>query len=138
MTSIRNNLVLFVLTQLFAITSFSQSTGIFAADTSFSTNSTYQKEVKNYPFITIAQPTTNNISAEIDIVYAEYGDRQMHLDLYFPTLQQKKTLPVVVLIHGGGWSSGNKKMQAPLASLLASKGFICDAVEYWLLIEALF
>ena len=138
MTSMRNNLVLFVLTQLFAITSFSQTTGLFPIDSSFTTNSAYQKEVKNYPFITIAQPTTNNISAEIDIVYAEYGDRKMHLDLYFPTLQQEKTLPVVGLIHGGGWSSGNKTMEAPMASFLASKGFICAAVEYRLSTEALF
>jgi pectinesterase len=135
----RNNLVLFVLAQLFAIASFSQSTGIFVADTSFTTNSAYQKEVKNYPFITIAPPeTTNNISSEIDIVYAEYGDRQMHLDLYFPTPKQEKTLPVVVLIHGGGWSSGNKKMQAPMATFLASEGFVCAAVEYRLSPEALY
>jgi acetyl esterase/lipase len=40
------------------------------------------------------------------------------------------------MIHGGGWRSGNKSMQVPMAQRIASKGFVTAAVEYQLSLEA--
>jgi len=131
--------VLFFFTQLVAIYCFSQPTTNFPTDTSFTTNSAYRKEVKNYPFITIAQPIrAENCSTEKDIEYAQYDGRAMHLDLIYPTLKEGKLRPAVVLIHGGGWSSGNKTMDAPMATFLATKGFVCAMVEHRLSPEALY
>jgi len=122
-----------------AIVCFSQTENSFPTDTSFATYSTYQKEVKNYPFITIAQSITDETVIRYkDVEYARYGDRIMHIDLYLPSPAPEEKRPAVLLIHGGGWRSGNKSMEAPMASFLASKGFICAAVEYRLSTEALY
>ncbi len=40
------------------------------------------------------------------------------------------------MIHGGGWRSGFKEMEKPMALFLASKGFIAVTVEYRLSGEA--
>lgn len=124
---------------LFLPNCFSQIASSFPVDTSFSTSSAYQKEVKNFPFISIAQPCCPEaITIKKEIEYTSYGDRILHIDLYLPAQYQNKKHPSVLLIHGGGWQSGNKSMQSPLASFLSSKGFVCASAEYRLSPEATF
>jgi acetyl esterase/lipase len=135
----RFNFILIILMVNSAIACFSQTENSFPTDTSFATYSTYQKEVKNYPFITIAQSITDETVIRYkDVEYARYGDRTMHIDLYLPSPTPKGKRPAVLLIHGGGWRSGNKAMEAPMATFLASKGFICATVEYRLSTETLY
>ena len=40
------------------------------------------------------------------------------------------------MIHGGGWASGTKDHQVPMAQQLAAKGYVAAAVEYRLSPEA--
>jgi acetyl esterase/lipase len=106
-------------------------------DTFFTVDATYRKEVKNYPFIKPAKaelPST--ITLKKDVVYAEFGDRKLHLDLFQPQNKRTNKLPAVILVHGGGWKSGNKNMQAPLSIYLAERGYVCATVEYRLSTEA--
>lgn len=49
-----------------------------------------------------------NVKPQLDLVYGKAGDVDLKLDLYLPKTEAKKPLPVVVWIHGGGWSGGNK------------------------------
>jgi acetyl esterase/lipase len=70
-----------------------------------------------------------------NLVFSEIKGRRLHLDLFSPS-GNKHILPLVVLIHGGGWSSGNKDMEHYTASSLCKKGYITAAVEYRLSPEA--
>jgi acetyl esterase/lipase len=108
----------------------------FPVDTSFTLRSAYKKEIKYRPYIKPVYPAIpKSIEAFKDIVYVSYGERELHIDIY----REKdggNNKPAVVFIHGGGWSSGNKTMEAPLAIYLAQKGYLTATVEYRLSPEA--
>jgi acetyl esterase/lipase len=70
-----------------------------------------------------------------DIVYARYGAREMHVDLYLPK-QSAGLRPAVVYIHGGGWRGGNKRAFSRHAAHMATLGFAGAAIEYRLSGEA--
>jgi len=116
-----------------ALQVYSQSTATL--DTSYTIHSAYKKYKKNYPNIEIVKPQHfDNINEERDLVYKELGDRKLHLDAY---INSDKTLkPAVILIHGGGWKSGNKSLMEPLAQHIAAQGYACFTVEYRLSLEA--
>jgi acetyl esterase/lipase len=99
-------------------------------DTSFTSYNAAQKVSKLFPSAKLVQPYFNQNLLKIkDIIYTSYGGRNMHLDLYSP-VKKEKLYPAVLLIHGGGWRSGNKEMEIPMAQFLASNGFIAATLEY--------
>jgi pectinesterase len=61
----------------------------------------------------------------------------MHLDIYSPK-KKNNLFPAIILIHGGGWRTGNRQMETPMAQFLASHGYVAATVEYRLSPEALF
>jgi acetyl esterase/lipase len=102
-------------------------------DTTYTSKSVYNKEIKNYPFISIAQRKHHaNVLEKKEIVYSKINDRELHLDAYYTS--QKK--PAIVILHGGGWKSGNKSQMETFAQEMASKGFSCLTIEYRLSQEA--
>jgi acetyl esterase/lipase len=126
--SMKNFLFLFL---LLTVTAFVRA----QADTSYTTESTFKKDVKKFPFIKIAKRLPNaDISLANDIAYTQTGKRELHLDAYFK--RSGKARPAVVLIHGGGWKSGNKSQMHLLAQEIAVKGYACFPVEYRLSAEA--
>ena len=62
------------------------------------------------------------------------GDKggRNRLDLILPTAHKKgDRRPVLLQVHGGGWIIGDKREQAkPLMTHLASRGWICVAINY--------
>ncbi len=38
--------------------------------------------------------------------------------------------PAVLLLHGGGWENGNRRVMKPFASVLTRLGFACFSVDY--------
>jgi len=70
-----------------------------------------------------------------DIVYAKYGSRQVMLDLYLPKKAPSGKMPCIMVIHGGGWRSGNKARFARFASAFAQKGFAAACIGYRLIPE---
>lgn len=59
--------------------------------------------------------------------------KQTSLDLYLPDAPTKKALPVFILIHGGGWSIGDKDNRTfiqPKANWLLSQGFVVASINY--------
>lgn len=110
---------------------------VVARDTSFTIYSAFEKVKKDFPFARIAEPILPKGVIVIEsIVYAHYGKRKLHLDIFAPEQKDRKPRPAVLLIHGGGWASGEKSQQAPLAQQLASRGYIAATVEYRLSPEA--
>ncbi len=65
-----------------------------------------------------------------DIVYATYGDRKVMLDLYLPKSPPAGKMPCIMVVHGGGWRSGNKNTFARFASTFAEKGFAAACIAY--------
>ena len=69
-----------------------------------------------------------------DVVYGETeGGRPLKLDLYRPD-QPNGT--AVILVHGGGWSRGDRAMLVEHARQLARDGFVALSIEYRLTPEA--
>jgi len=111
-------------------------------DTSFNPYQAWIKIKKEFPEAKIVTPQLpEGVIAENNVVYTTlsetpYGKRELHLDLFRPEKAGK--YPVLLLIHGGGWRSGNKTMQVPMAQQIAAKGYVTASVEYRLSPEALY
>jgi len=64
------------------------------------------------------------------IAYVEGGGERHQLDVYTPR-EKVEQAPVLLQIHGGGWTIGNKKEQAlALMNHLSERGWICVANNY--------
>ena len=59
------------------------------------------------------------------------------IDAFTPKQSSAKRV-AVIMIHGGGWRSGNRMQHWPLAESLAHLGYVCFTPEYRLSTEALF
>jgi acetyl esterase/lipase len=106
-------------------------------DTSFSVYSTYVKTKKKYPSISIAEvKTPKNVGVKNNVVYRRIGDRALSLDVFYPKRKSKRGYPAVLMIHGGGWRSGDRTHNTPTAKPLAENGFVAVSAEYRLSTEA--
>lgn len=106
-------------------------------DTSFNTKSTAIKVLKDFPFARIVKSDVpQSIFANYNVVYAEHLKRKLRMDIFFPQKKSKNKLPLVLIIHGGGWRSGDKSMEWPTAIQLAQNGYVAATVEYRLSGEA--
>lgn len=81
------------------------------------------------------RPNYPNVNVQRDLVYQQIDGRSLKLDLYSPE-NISRPLPVVVWIHGGGWSSGRKEQRSPI-NLMAA-GYIVASINYRLSEEAPF
>jgi pectinesterase len=108
-------------------------------DTSFTVNNTATKVLKQYPHakVVVARIPVG-VAALENVIYAKDGVRELHLDLFAPVKKSTKGYPGVILIHGGGWRSGYRQMEWPMAQRLAAKGYVTATVEYRLSTEALY
>lgn len=79
----------------------------------------------------------DGVEVKADVVYASYGPRDLHVDLYLPKAG-KGPFPGVVYIYGGGWSKGNKTAFQRQAAYMATKGFVGACIEYRLSGEAIY
>jgi len=68
---------------------------------------------------------------DADIAYGEHGSAN-HLDVWSrPRANPDTHAPVLLQIHGGAWSSGNKRGQGhPLMSHLVERGWVCVSINY--------
>jgi acetyl esterase/lipase len=124
-----------ILIILFLVSTAIQAQNQYAIDTTYTIKSVYNKEKKTYPFISIVKPKHySNVKEQKEIVYAKINDRELHLDAYYGNASAKK--PTLVILHGGGWKSGNKSQMETFAQEMASKGFSCFTIEYRLSPEA--
>lgn len=104
----------------------------------YTLGTTFEKLKKEYPQIReLPQRELPGIGSHEDIVYHRTGGTTLKADLYFPKGPIKK-FPAVILVHGGGWISGSKENQRPMARHLAQKGFLAMTVDYRLADRAKF
>ena len=106
-------------------------------DTSFTLYGTEIKIHKQYPFAKlVSYKVPKGVVEKKNLVYVTYGSRLLHLDLFHPKKKSKKAYPAILLIHGGGWSSGNSEMEYSMAIHLALHGYVSVTPEYRLSPEA--
>ncbi len=66
--------------------------------------------------------------AEYNVKYVADGDPAQSLDIMYPAEKPAKPLPLLVWIHGGGWSGGSKDQQPYLSQL--KRGYVVASLEY--------
>lgn len=86
------------------------------------------------PVVLAAEPL--ELRVERDVVYARFGEREVHLDWFRP--DDEKLRPGIVLIHGGGWVGGSRKAFESTARDLAAAGYVVANIDYRLATEAQF
>lgn len=65
-----------------------------------------------------------------DVQYAE-GGKRARLDIYRPEGRELHDAPVLLQVHGGGWTIGAKEQQGLLLmNRMAARGWVCVAVNY--------
>ncbi len=70
-----------------------------------------------------------DVKAVRDIEYAKVGDQSLGLDLYLPENSDHKP-PLLVWIHGGGWTGGSKSGVYPVLLRLTGEGYAVASVDY--------
>ncbi len=107
----------------------------YPIDTTYTVKSVYNKVKKGYPDVSLVQPKIyENVNNKKEIVYKKIKDRKLHLDAYY--YRNNLLNPAIIIIHGGGWNSGNKSQMETFAIEMASKGYSCFDIEYRLSLEA--
>jgi acetyl esterase len=64
-----------------------------------------------------------------DIVYRRIGDTELSLDAYLQ--KGEETRPAVIVVHGGGWTSGSRIARVgQLLEMLTTAGFSWFSIDY--------
>ena len=105
-------------------------------DTTYNLHDTFIRQQRYHPFI---KERTSKLPAGVkayeNIIYSRPNEgRELLLNIYRP--DNKKSYPVLLMVHGGGWSSGTLSLQIPMAEQIALKGYVTIPVEYRLSPEA--
>lgn len=108
----------------------------YQKDSSFNLEDAWKKDVKNFPQIKpVYRRQSAKVKETLGLVYKELDERKLKLDVFQPK-DADTALPGIVMVHGGGWKSGDKELQIPMAIVLAEKGFVTAVIEYRLSPEA--
>ncbi|QVL32107.1 alpha/beta hydrolase [Telmatocola sphagniphila] len=79
--------------------------------------------------IKIAGPYEVEVHKDIPYVEGKEGEDNKHkLDLFIPKGQ--KDFPVLFFIHGGGWTTGDRKMYGPVGHVFAKNGIGTVVLSY--------
>ncbi len=81
------------------------------------------------------RPDFPDVDVQRDLVYKTINGQALRLDIYSPK-SITHPLPVVLWIHGGGWSKGRKEQKPPVN--LMAKGYIIVSIDYRLSYDAPF
>lgn len=109
----------------------------FLKDTTFSVINETRKLKKKYPELVPVKEFSNlDITSERSVVYYSFGGRDLLAEVFYPAKKAIVKIPAVILIHGGGWASGDRSHLVPMAQRLAENGFFATTVEHRLSPEA--
>ncbi len=75
------------------------------------------------------QAAEPKIEMHKDVVYGVGNGQDLMLDIARPR-GASGPLPAVLVLHGGGWVSGNKRDVLPIVELLAEEGFVGITAQY--------
>jgi len=107
----------------------------YAQDTSYTFHSAFEKAKKQFPHISPVEVEFEG-KENRDLAYKNLGYRTLKMDVFQP--EGINFAPGLVLVHGGGWKSGDRSLQVPLAKALAARGYVTAVVDYRLSLEETF
>lgn len=72
------------------------------------------------------------IKTETDVVYGDQSEPMHRADLFYPSvvLPAGEKWPVVLMIHGGAWTAGDKSYDRVHARKLAARGYVVVVINY--------
>lgn len=77
----------------------------------------------------IEADAVSHVDVRHNIVYAKPGKKELKYDVYSP--KDAKDLPMVVIIHGGGWSTNDENVMRGLARELTNDGtLVACSIDY--------
>ena len=124
---------------LSSISGFSQIAPTGVRDTSFSVQSAFRNDKKYFPELTLADSSMpEGVIVFKNIIYKKQASENLALDVYTTAANPKSPVPAVLMIHGGGWRSGDRSHNNTLARQLAAKGFVAVTASYSLSTHALY
>jgi acetyl esterase/lipase len=66
----------------------------------------------------------------LTLPYASRDGGDLLLDLYLPTKPIRRPVPIIVFVHGGGWSGGTRTTGPDFERFFARDGFAMASIEY--------
>ena len=75
----------------------------------------------------------DDVIVQHDIPYLNDGNPAHRLDIYRPARAARKTLPVIINVHGGGLLLGSKEFNRYFCARLCKLGYVIFSVEYRLI-----
>ena len=77
----------------------------------------------------VAESVLKDITVKNDIVYAKPGTKPLKYDVFMP--KGARNLPMIVIIHGGGWTANDEDIMRGLARELVRDGsFVVASMDY--------
>lgn len=77
----------------------------------------------------LPQDDFKDIKVTKNIVYAKPGKKTLKYDVYAP--KKARNLPIVVIVHGGGWSSNTEDIMRGLGREIAKSGrYVVCSIDY--------
>lgn len=80
------------------------------------------------------QPMPETVAAKVqsDVVYSRASGEELKMDVFSPTNTTGKSLPMVLYVHGGGWTTGTKSMLSmmPGPTELLRRGYLVVTINY--------
>jgi pectinesterase len=108
-------------------------------DTSYSNRSAANSIRKMHPDAKLEEAVRLfSVRESHDITYCQIGERKLQIDVFHPAFKRNEKKIAIMIVHGGGWRSGNKTQHHALAQKLATMGYVCFTPEYRLSTEALY
>lgn len=130
----------FACAQIYSVTAQSTQgiTGI--KDTTYNNRSAFESSRKTYPNITLVNEFHfKDVAEKRNLVYCTTTEnRKLLTDVFSPKKKSKQKRIAIIMIHGGGWRTGDRSQHYPLAQRLAHMGYVCFTPEYRLSTEALY
>ncbi|GAC14469.1 alpha/beta hydrolase [Aliiglaciecola lipolytica] len=131
-----SKLTFVVMTILLSTRLFSAQAQDILVDDSYTPSQRYDKNIVKFP--ELKWPQLEFIEGQRIVFeqrYKRIGRRELHLDIFLPA-EARSSNQTIMLVHGGGWRSGNKSHLYPIANLLSQRGYVVVLPEYRLSIEA--
>jgi acetyl esterase/lipase len=82
------------------------------------------------PLIGMAQQRDSEVNVRENVRYGAAHGVELLLDVYEPKSPDAGTRPAVVLIHGGGWDSLDKRTMRGMGQFLARYGYVAFSLDY--------
>lgn len=83
-----------------------------------------------YANMPVFEFSTDRVIEYKSLVYAEYPNKKLELDLFIPKEPVAQPMPVVVCMHGGGYVVNRRIWFEPFARYLASEGMAAVTIDY--------